>query len=255
MSDIVPIWADHSTRRSLLTYWPEKDTKPHGPQSIISLAKKAGLKQCFGISNNFHTFIEAWKGLKDAGIQFCFGLELIMVQDAKIHTEETLRQEHKILIFAKNAQAYKDLIKIYSACHSDKDNRYYVQRFDYKRLNALWTDNLMLVMPFFDGFLHKNTLVHGANIIPDMPVKPLIFREVDSGIPFAGLIDAAIDRFNANKDHEEVRTKTIYYEKRADFEAYTVLRSIQNRGSFDSPKVDFLCSPRFCFEEWERISK
>ncbi len=251
----IALFYDHSTRRSLLTYWSEKETKPGGPQSIISLCKKAGLKQCFGVSNNFHTFMEAWKGLKEAGIQFCFGLELVMVQDAKIRTDETLRQEHKIIIFARNAAGYKDLIKIYSACHSDEDNFYYLQRFDYKQLKPLWTDNLMLVMPFWDGFLHKNTLVYGANIIPDLPVKPTLFREIASEVPFARYIDRAVDRFNIAKDHEEIKIKTIYYEKRADFEAYTVFRSIQNRGTFNCPNINFMCSPQFCFESWEELSK
>lgn len=250
---IIPLFYDHSCGRSLLTFWPEKDTKPDGPQSIISLCKKAGLKQCYAVSTNFHTFIEGWKELKAEGIQLCFGLELVMVEDAKIHTEESRRAEHKIIAFAKNPTALNDLFKISTACHSDITNRYYLHRFDYKQLKPLWTDNLMLVVPFWDSFLHRNTLTYGANIVPEMPAKPVLFREVNSGVPYASLIDAAIDRFNQQRDHEEVKIKTIYYPKREDFEAYTVFRAIENRSSFNSPNLDYMCSPRFCFEEWEEL--
>lgn len=253
--EIIPLFYDHSCGRGILTFWSQKDTKPDGPQSIISLCKKAGLKQCYFASNNFHTFIEAWKGLKDAGIQLCFGLELIMTEDANVHTDESRRSEHKILIFASNSAAYKDLIRIYTACHADMTNKYYVHRFDYKQLAPLWTDRLTLVVPYWDSFLHKNTLAYGANIVPQMPAHPVLFREVNSGVPYAGLLDAAIDRFNAQSDHEEVAIKTVYYEKREDFEAYTTFRAIENRSSFNMPNVDFLCSPRFCFEEWEELSK
>lgn len=255
MNDITPIFYDHSSKRSLLTYWGEKDVTPEGPQSIISLCKKAGLKQCVGVSTNFHTFLEAWKGLKENGIQFCFGIELILCEDATAHTEDSLAAEHKAIIFASNSAAYEDLIRLYTACHANIANRYHVQRFDYKQLRQYWTNNLKVAIPFFDSFIHVNTLRYRANVVPDLPVAPVIFREVDSGLPFAHLIDRALDRFNPNGEMEEIRVKTIYYEKYVDFEAYITERARHKRASFNKPQLDYMCSPRFCFEDWERLIK
>lgn len=252
-ADIVPLFYDHSSRKSLLTYWPAKDVTPEGPQSIIELCKRAGLKKCFGVSTNFHTFLEAWKGCKEAGIQFCFGLELLMCNDAKAHTDESRRSEHKIIVFMRNSEGYRDLIRIFTACHGDITNKYYVQRFDYQQLNPLWTDNLMLAAPFFDGFIHRNALGFGANIVPHMPVKPVLFREMNTGVPYAHLIDAALDVYAKGDEYEQVKTKTIYYEKREDLAAYITYRAIQSRSTFNVPNMDFMCSPRFCFEEWEEL--
>lgn len=250
---VLPIWYDHSSRKSILTYWEAQDCTPEGPQSIIELCKGLGLKQCYGVSNNFHTFLEAWKGCKAAGIEFRFGLEIWLCDDAKVHTEESRRNEHKVIVFAKNSAAYKDLIKLFSACHADQTNKYYIQRFDCRQLKQYWTENLMLALPFFDSFLHANTLRHGASIIPDFPAKPVIFREQGSGIPFAGLIDAALDVYNVDGGHEEVATKTIYYAKRADLDAYITYRVIQNRTSFNVPNLDFMCSPHFSVESWKEL--
>lgn len=253
MSEVLPVFYDHSSRRSLLTYWGAKDVTPEGPQSIIELCKKASLKRCFGVSTNFHTFLEAWKGCKEAGIQFCYGLELTLCDDAAVHAEESLRTEHKVLVFMRNSAAYEDLIRLYTAVHANQANRYYVQRADCRLLAQYWTANLELVLPFFDSFIHANTLRYGANIVPSFPVKPVIFREVNSGLPFASLIDAALDRYNGDRSHEEVRVKTVYYDRYADFEPYIAERARHKRASFNKPNLDFMCSPRFCFEEWEAL--
>ncbi len=255
-TEVLPLFYDHSNiGKSLLHYWPIKETKIEGPQSIVGLCKKAGLTKCVGISRNFYTFMEAWKNLKAEGIQLCFGLELTMTDDAKIHTPESIMSEHKIVVFAKNPVGYQDLIKMSTACHGDVTNHYYVQRFDWAQLTKYWTDNLTLVIPFWDGFLHRNALTYGANIVPAFPAKPTLFRETGSGVPYASFIESALNRFNAQGEYTEVTTKTIYYATREDFEAYTVLRGIANRGSYNAPNVDFLCSPHFCFQAWEELKK
>ena len=255
MSEIIPLFYDHSCGRSILTAWSEKEATPGGPQSIVSLCKKSGLKQCFLVSNNFHTFLEAWKNLKSEGIQLCFGLELIFVEDAKIHTPESRYSEHKVLIFAKNYAGYKDLIKIYTACYSNLDNKYEIFRFDYKQLADFWTGNLIFVIPYWDSFLHRNKLGFNSNIIPTIPLNAVIFREVGSDLPFSSIIDESIDKFNHNKSYEEVKIKTIYYEKSDDFKSYMVFRAIKNRATFHAPNCEYLCSNKFSFEEWEKLTK
>ncbi len=254
MSKVIPIFYDHSSKKSILTYDPIKDVKDYGYKSIVKICKDHGIKECYGVSDSFSTFIDAWKNCRKEKIRFRFGLELWMCDDAKVHTPESLYNEHKIIIFAKNSAAYKDLIQIFSTQRMTRDNFYYRYRFDYKQLNTLWTNNLELTLPFFDSAIAQNTVSYNANIIPDFPAPPIIFREQNSEHPMAQTINDALDHFNYDGHYEEVKTKTVFYEKREHFDEYTVYRCVHNRGAlFDEPKLEYFCSPSFSFEDYLKI--
>ena len=255
MNDIIPIFYDHSSFKSILTFAKIKDVKKSGPKSIVQICKENNLKKCVFVSKQFFTFDEALKNCKSEGVELIFGLEFVMCDDAKIHTEESITNEHKIIIFLKNGQGYEDLLRIYSACHANIDNKYYVQRFDYKQLKPLWTDNLLMALPFFDSFVAKNLLQYGATIVPDLSfVKPTILREKNSGIPFAPLIDKALDNYNVDKSLSEQSVKTIYYAEKKDFAAYNVYRAILNKSSFMKPQLDHFSSTNFSFENYKECS-
>ncbi len=246
----IPLFYDHSSKKSILTYDPIKDVTEHGPKSIVKLCKDNDLKEIYSVSDSFATFIDAWKNLRKAGIKFRFGLEMWMCDDAKIRNEASLFNEHKIIIFAKNSDAYKDLIKIYSTQRMDRDNFYYRYRFDFNQLNPLWTDNLILALPFFDSFVARNTVRYNSSIIPKLPMKPVVFREQNTQHPQELVINNALDNY-CEGEYENVKTKTIYYNKREDIDAYTVYRCIQNRGAtYDEPKMDYFASPTFSFEDY-----
>lgn len=257
-NNIIPVFYDHSSKKSILTYDKPSDVTAKGPRSIVKLCKDAGINEVYGVSDNFSTFITAYKNCRDAGLKFRFGLEMWLCDDAKVHTEESLDTEHKVIIFAKNSKAYQDLIKIYSACRTTRDNFYYKFRFDFNQLNALWTENLTLALPFFDSFIQKNNLSYNSRIIPKFPVKPIIFREQSCEHPQQSLTDTFLDSYNTDNQYEEVKTKTIFYEKRKHLDQYTVYRCIHNRGNksdFDDPKLEFFCSPEFCLESYLELTK
>jgi DNA polymerase III alpha subunit len=249
--NIIPIFYDHSSKKSILTYWKIKETEPDGPRSIIKLCKENNVDTIYGVSDNFATFIEAYKNCREEKIKFRFGFEVWMCDDAKVHNEESLLNEHKIIIFGKNSASYKDMVRIFSAVHADKDNFYYKARFDFNQLANLWTNNLHLALPFFDSFIAQNATNYGSFIVNQLPTDPIIFREQDTEHPKEKIINRALDSYNADKKFTEVKTKTIFYEKSSHFDEYTVYRCIQNRGaSFDEPKMDFFCSPTFSFENY-----
>jgi len=253
MSEIIPLFYDQSSFKSILTYWKAKECTPDGPSSIVQICKDNNIKKCVGISRNFSTFIDAWKNLKDIGTELIWGIEFVMCDDAKVHDDDSRKNEHKIIVLMKNKDGYKNLLNIYTACHSNPDNKYYVQRFDYKQLKPLWSDNLILAIPFFDSFIDKNLLQYGATIVPDMSfTKPIIFRETGSKLPFESLIHAALSRYN-NIGLEEVQTKTIYYKNRADFRAYSVYRAIMNKELHSKPNMDHFGSQEFCFESYREL--
>lgn len=257
MKKTLPIFYDHSSMKSILTWWSEKDTKENGPQSILSCAAEGDFKQVVFVSKNWSTFLEAHKACESKNIKLIFGIELIMCDDALIHSPETRQNEHKIIIFAKNSQGRKDLMKIYSACHSNPENKYYVMRFDENQLRLLWTENLHLCIPFFDGFAARNALTHKANIIVDFSYAKngrTILIERGSEHPLEDCILSSISKFNSSQNWPTEDCKTIYYRKKSDLKAYMTYRAIQNRGTFSCPDIDFFCSDKFCFESWKEIS-
>ena len=254
--DIIPLFYDQSSFKSILTYWKEKDSHADGPSSIVSICKENNIKRCVGVSKNFSTFIDAWKNLNGVGTELIWGIEFIMCDDASVRTDESRLNEHKIIIFMRGKEGYEDLLKIYTACHTNPENKYYIQRFDYKQLKKLWTNNLMMALPFFDSFIAKNLLSFGSTIVPDLSfVKPVIFREVGSGLPFEHLIHAALDKYNKDKNLEEFQTKTIYYKNREDFRAYSVYRAIMNKELHTKPNIDHFGSREFCFENYKELIK
>lgn len=252
MKDIVPIFYDHSSHKSILTF---DDEVEGGPDNILKICKDNEIKKCYFVSNNFHTFVNAWKAAKKKEIQLIFGLELWICNDCKIHEDQSVKSNNKIIIFMKNSEGYNDLIKLYTACYTNEENKYYKYRFDYEQLKKYWTNNLLLAIPFYDSFICQNLLQYEANIVPDFPVKPVIFREIDSGLPFERLINGALDEFNKNKDYEEVNVKTIYYKDRKDAAAWIVYRSIGLHSNFSAPEMDYCCSDNFCLESFKELTQ
>lgn len=255
--EIIPIFYDHTSLLGILTAWTADECKdPKGPQSFLKLAKDAGLKQVYFVSNNFEAFREALKNAKKMDLQLIFGLQMWLTDDSiNNHSEQSLKQEHKIIVFAKNGAAYNDLSKLYTDCYTNQKNKYYKMRYDFKQLRNLWTSNLMLAFPYADSFLAKNRLVMDAAIVPEFDFvqkEDIIFlKEVESDLPFAPLIDEALEKWGGNI----VLTKTCYYEKPEDCQAYIVYRAIQERSKFCKPELRWFCSDSFNFEKWKELNK
>ncbi len=256
--NILPVLFDHSSR-GILTFWDDKDITESGAQSIIKMAKSAGLKKLFFVSNTVHTFVEAMKATEKAGIQMVFGLEILMTTDCADVTDISVRNHHKVIVVAKNSAAYEDLIKMFSAWQTRTTNYLKVRqeeyrRFDYAQLKEFWTPNLKLVLPFFDNPISVNALKYTSGIIPSFPTDDItILREVDTGHPHEVLINYYLDQFNVEKKYKEVPSKMIYYEKRADMKAWITYRTIRNKTSFDSPELPYCASDQFSWEDYQRL--
>jgi DNA polymerase III alpha subunit len=153
----------------------------------------------------------------------------------------------------RNSNGYKDLIKLYSKIYTNINNKHYHFRGSWSVLKELWTENLLLSVPFFDSFLHRNTLNYGSAIVPDFPAKPVFMKEINSGLPFAPLIEEALDNFVKDSDYELINVKTIYYENYRDFKAWQIYRTIQLRTDFNKPEMNFCMSNQFCLEDYLKL--
>lgn len=185
--------------------------------------------------------------------QLIFGLKMVCCADHEDKSEGSRRTESKIIIFVRNATGYRDLLKVHNAATTT--DFYQHARTSWKRLKELWTPNLSLALPFFSSFLAKNQLSF-ASAVPDFPISArdvTVFREVDSGLPFAPIIDVAIDQFVADTGAQAQRVKSIYYPTRERFRSYMILRCIDNRSTFSKPQVDHLASDRFSWESYLKL--
>lgn len=270
VQSIVPIFRSHYSldSTSLLTLEPPGSAKPGSPISIFDLAKEdPSLKTITVVDTRIDGFISAYKAAAKLGITLCYGIKLTVCADRADRALDSRRTESKVIILLTGGgeQPYKDLVRIWNRSwgpeghvtfrFAGEDHSY--GRADWAMLREYWTENLTLALPYTSSFVARNAL--GFNrVTPDLPVSPYILREIDSGLPFSPSIDAALDRFVAATPELAARvvpTKTVCYNKRADFKAYQVLRAIMEGGTFEDPKVRHLCSDSWCWESYKELVK
>lgn len=250
---ITPLFASHYSMDSLLTLEEPGKAKPGAPVSVYDLALEAGLKDVVLVDSRIGGFIQAYKAADKAKVKLCYGIKMVVAADAANKEDESRYTESKIIIFLKETAGYSDLIRIWNRAWTDgyfpsRDGGY--GRTDWKTLGALWSDHLILALPFFSSFLARNQLTF-SRIVPDLPAAPVVFREVDSGLPFEPLINAAIEKYDETGEVESiVPVKSVYYARRSDFKAYMVKRCLGRKSSFDKPNIDHLSSDQFSFEDY-----
>jgi DNA polymerase-3 subunit alpha len=247
---ILPCFKSHySLGKSILTLDKPKDNLDIYPLSIFSIAKFHKLDTICLVEDSISGLLEASKNAKDNNIKLLFGLRLSVTDDVTVKNDDSHLKQSKYIIFCKNPDGYKDLIKISS--FASTDGFYYEPRIDFTNLKRLWTKNLLLCVPFYDSFLHLNTL-EGRNHVPNFSfTKPVFFLE-DNSLPFDYLIKNKVLNFCEKNGFETLNTQSIYYYSPDDYKAYVCFRAINSRGfskkaTCESPNINHLCSDTFNF--------
>jgi DNA polymerase-3 subunit alpha len=193
-------------------------------------------------------FLEGYINANAAKLNFKFGLRISVCNDLEQKNEEALSKTSKVVVFANNQDGYKALIKLYTT--AAQKGFYYEPRLDYKTLAKFWNDkDLTLMIPFYDSFLHKNSLC-GSVCVPDFKFTSPVFSIEENDVPFNFLIEKHVRKFAGDK-HEILNTKSIYYNKKEDFKAYLTFRCINNRTTLDKPNLDHMTSDEFCLEAYD----
>lgn len=247
MDKIALFTSHYSFGRSILTLEKKNSSKDTGPDSIIDLALKHDIKDVYLIEDNLSSFIEAYENSAAAGLNLRYGLRLTMTNDASKKDEESLKSNHKLIIFALNTAGWYKLCSIYSkaAC----DFKYYEPRMDYKTLKELWSADLGAAVPFYDSFLYNNNLL-GNNCIPDLFFDPVFFLE-NNDLPMDETMRGIVQDFCFSNNEPKIQeTQTIYYNRYSDFKAYNVFRCIDKRSTLAKPNLENFCSNTFCLEHY-----
>lgn len=252
MKLVLPCFVSHYSHRSLLTLEPKGKTKSGSPPSIVDLCVENDIKDCLLVDSTLGGAYEASRNLTAAGVNLFFGYKVIVCADINDKTEKSIDTESKVIIFPKNENGWKQLVKI--ANRSKTEGFYYQARTSWAQLKELWTDDLTMALPFFSSFIARNTLTIN-HVIPDLPCVPTLFIETNSGLPFAPLIEEALERFNVDDKYPIQRVKTILYKDNKNFEKYIVYRAKLNRTSFDKPNLEHLASDKFSLESYKTLCK
>ncbi len=219
----------------------------HGPVSLCDLAKDESMKKLYLVESNMVNFFSAYKNLKQVGCDLAFGLKVVCCDDIADKSDTSFKNESKVVIFMANDKGYKPLIHLQSKAATD--GFYYIPRLDWKTLRAMWSDDLLLALPFYSSFLAKNTLTF-ATIAPDLPAKPILLREVGQQLPFDDLLNDAVDKYAAASQCEIQPVKSIYYKDRKDSRPFLTWRCVLDRKSWDKPGGDAMCSQEFSWEAY-----
>jgi len=249
MNDIIPIWKTHgSLSKSILSYEDEDEISESGPVSLIAIAKEHKLPQVTVIEDSFLSFPSLYKGLPKE-CELIYGVNFVCCKNALDKSEGSLKTEHQISILMKNSAGYKDLLHLHNFVHTNSDYSYYQTRIDFDVIKKFWTDNLLLVIPPYDNFIHKN-LLFDSICVPDFgPIKPIMtFARMN--LPFDYLLEGGIKNYAENNNYPLQEAHPIYYYCDDDIKAFMTYKCVENRSVFSKPELRGLCSRNFSFESY-----
>lgn len=246
---ITPLFKSHySIGKSILTLEKKGSSAINGPSSIIDICLQNKLDNFCLVEDSMGGFLEAYLNAKEVGISLRFGLRLTVCADSSIKDEESLSKQAKYIIFANNRSGYQKLIKIYG--FAAKDGFYYEPRTDFNMLKEHWSDeDLTLAIPFYDSFLHKNSL-RGSLCLPDFSYCQPVFFIEDNNLPFDTILENLVEDYVKDK-YEIVKAKSVFYNNRADFKSFLTFKCINNRTTLSKPELEHMSSDEFCMESWK----
>ena len=248
--ETLPLFKSHfSLGKSILTLEKPEDVIDGGPDSIIKLCIDNDLKELFLVDDNMSGFLQAYTNCEENKIKLIFGVRMLVCFDHEDKSKDSLDKTCRYIVLCRNKEGYKRLIKIYS--FAAQKGFYYAPRIDFRSLRQFWDDkDLQLCVPFYDSFLHKNTL-EGSACVPDFSFCNPVFFWEDNDLPFDNIIKSKVDSYSSENKYETLSTKSIYYTKKEDFKSYLTFRCINKRTTLDRPSLDHMCSDEFCLESWK----
>tara|TARA_R100000808_G_scaffold24828_1_gene58619 strand:- start:2062 stop:2829 length:768 start_codon:yes stop_codon:yes gene_type:complete len=252
MNEILPIFKSHySIGKSILTLRNSEST-PDEADSIFDICAENKLKEATVVDDSMSGFLEAYKNSKELELKLIFGLRITICNEMSQKDSDSLKTNSKILIFMKNEDGYKRLIKIFTS--AARDGFYYQPRTDYKTLKKYWSNkDLALAVPFYDSYIFNNSL-YGSVCVPEFEFcSPTYFLE-DNDLPFDKIIRDKVIYQSKNDKAEIQSVQSVYYKQKKDFKSYLTFRCINNRSSLDKPELEHMTSDEFCIESWREKS-
>lgn len=244
---MIPLFKSTYSLKSILTLEKPGDSTVDGPDSIFDLVKQYNLDRLVLVEDTMIGFKKALETSQKLNLPLVFGVRFQICNDRS--AEDKKSSAHKIIIFAKNDDGARELMKLYSAAFSESEGF-----LDYKVLAERWSANLDLAIPFYDSFIHRNNF-YLQECVPDLSfARPTVFLESNL-LPFDENLRAKAKYFAAQYEYPTQEVKTIYYSKREDIAAFCTYKIITNRQggkaqTLEKPELEDFCSSEFSFESF-----
>lgn len=249
---MTPIFRTTYSRKGLWTLEKPGKSPDDGPPSIFDAALKNNLSRIVVLDDEMVGFKTACDISKELGIELVFGVRFSICNDR--NEEDKKVSAHKINIFAMNDDGCRELMKIYSAAHTESDGF-----LDYNFLAEKWSENLQLAIPFYDSFVHRNNF-YLQSCVPHLGfTTPTVFLE-NNLLPIDEVLRRKVISFAATNNFPTEEVKTLYYEKREDIAAFCTYKIITDRKpgkkqTLEKPELDGFCSAEFCMDSYlENVS-
>lgn len=243
---MIPLFkSTYSIGKSILTLDHPDKNRDDGSDSIFSIAQEASLDTLYLVEDSMIGFFDAFKKSKEFGMKLVFGYRFTCCTDL-----ESTDSYHKLIAFARNDEGCKDLNRFYSYINTQSNS--VISNDDLVRL---WTDNMLLAVPFYDSFIFKNHLSL-SNCTPDFKsIKPVYFIE-NNNLPFDAMVAEAVKSYASLTNCRVELAKSIYYRYKSDCEALQTYKVICNRSfgrqaTLSSPNLNHFGSDEFCWESFQ----
>ena len=248
----IPLFKSHySIGKSILTL--SETSEEEGSDSIFNIYQENNLGDLLDnkivlVEDSFMGFLQANQSCSNLGLDLIFGLRIDIFEDQP--EEKSKDKSHKVIVFAKNSDGCKKLYKIYSESKSKEG-------FNFEDLLSLWDgENLDLLIPFYDSFLFKNLFLFNSFTCDVSSFSPQFILE-DNELPYDILLTDFVKDYCDKNSFKILDAKSIYYNKRIDFDAFVCYKLICSRNSFsarksslEKPNLDHMGSREFCLESY-----
>jgi len=229
---MTPIFKTHySVGESILT-----------PEAIVEIATDKKIDQIVLVENSFCGFRYCNKLFNEEGLSFCFGLS---VKVSQLDDDDA----GDLIFFALDNKGVKILKDIYSATYLSDSSIFNLNEFKKE-----WLKHVSVAVPFYSSFVAKNIFNFGLSHLDLSEYDPTYFVE-DNNHPFDFQISSVLDSLKVRTE----KTKTILYNKKEDFEAFQMYKSVCKRSfgkppTFGNPNLNHCCSNEFCYESYEEAT-
>jgi DNA polymerase-3 subunit alpha len=245
MSGVIPLFKSHYSLGKSILNLTSVDGQPDESDSIFSIIKESDLRELTLVEDCLTGFLEAYQNSRELNVKLIFGLRMTMCLDIEDKSKDSLKTNNKVIIFIKNNEGYKKLIKIFS--FAARKGFYYEPRMDYKNMKSFWDNSeLKMVIPFYDSYIFKNTLENNI-CVPELNFADLTYFIEDNDLPFDDLIKQKV--INISTDTQ--KAQSVFYKSKKDFKAYLTFRCINGRSTLDKPELQHMTSDEFCVESWK----
>ena len=205
--------------------------------------------------------ISFYSAAKAAGIKPILGCEVYVAPRTRFDRDPKLdREQHHLVLLAKDAAGYKNLIKLVSIAYSE--GQYYKPRVDKEILNQ-YSKGLIAMTACLGGevpyWIMENNFKQAQQSLSEYTEifgKDNLYIELqDHNLREQKMVNEALIRLSEASSLKMVCTNDSHYNNQSDSEAHDVLLCIQTQSTLDDPKRMRFGSDQFYLKSPEEMHK